>query len=180
MVGGHTLLDEDPKLTVKTAELRQERLSRGMTENPIKVGVVTRADVQPDGNFMSAGPARRVIFTTEQTSPAQVSVLTGLGAEVYVLGDKRVDLTQALEILHGLGVRRLMVEGGGSLNFELLRAGLVDEVSMYVAPKIFGGWNAPTLAAGDGLAETAALNLSLVDVRVLDETGGLLIRYKPK
>ena len=178
MVGGHTLLAEDPKLTVKTVELRNERLARGLTENPIKVGVVTRADLKLDGTFITAGPARRVIFTTTHTTPAQISVLSELGVEVYVLGEKRVNLIQALETLHALGVRRLMVEGGGGLNFELLRAGLVDEVCMYVAPKIFGGWNAPTLAAGDGLTETAALNLKLVDVRVLDETGGLLIRYQ--
>jgi len=177
MVGGHTLLAEDPKLTVKTVELRNERAARGLSENPIKVGVVTRADIQLHGNFMTAGPARRVIFTTTQTSPEQVNVLTELGAEVYVLGERRVNLNQALEVLYTLGVRSLMVEGGGSLNFELLRAGLVDELCMYVAPKIFGGWNTPTLAAGEGLSETAALNLKLVDFRVLDESGGLLIRY---
>ena len=180
MVGGHTLLDEDPKLTVKTEELRAERKARGLPENPIKVGIVTRADIKLDGNFMTAGPARRVIFTTAQTPPEQVSVLLEHGAEVFVLGDKSVNLNQALETLHGLGVHRLMVEGGGSLNFELLRAGLVDELIVYMAPKIFGGWNAPTLAAGEGLAESASLELKLVDVQVLDDGGGLMIRYQIK
>jgi len=178
MVGGHTLLAEDPKMTVKTGQLRAERRAKGLTENPIKVGIVTRADLTPDGDFMTAGVARRLIFTTSQTSPEQISVLSKLGAEVHVLGEKRVNLTLALETLYTLGVRRLMVEGGGSLNFEMLREGLVDELYMYLAPKIFGGQTAPSLAAGEGLVESAALNLKLLDAQVLDEDGGVLIRYR--
>ncbi len=178
MVGGHTLIDEDPKLTVKSARLRAERAAKGWPENPMKVGIVSRANLKPDGDFMTAGPARRVIFTTSQTSAEQVNLLSNLGAEVYLLGEKRVDLEKALETLHTLGARRLMVEGGGTLNFELLRLGLVDELSVYVAPKIFGGANAPTMAAGDGLIESAALPLRLVEARVLDEGGGVLLRYQ--
>jgi 2,5-diamino-6-(ribosylamino)-4(3H)-pyrimidinone 5'-phosphate reductase len=178
MVGGHTLLSESPKLTVKTAELRTERLAKGLPENPMKVGVVSKADIQLDGDFITAGPARKVIFTTSQTPPEQINLLSEHGVDLYVLGEKRVDLERALEMLYQLGIRRLMVEGGGTLNFELLRLGLVDELSIYIAPKIFGGHSAPTLADGDGLIESAAKTLKLVDVRVLDETGGIVIRYQ--
>ena len=95
-----------------------------------------------------------------------------------MLGEKRVNLPQALETLYDLGVRRLMVEGGGSLNFELLQAGLVDELFIYQSPKIFGGQNAPTLADGAGLSGSSALQLDLVDVKKLDEDGGVLIQYR--
>jgi 2,5-diamino-6-(ribosylamino)-4(3H)-pyrimidinone 5'-phosphate reductase len=162
---------------VKSEALRMERKSRNLLENPIKVGVVSQANLRPDGNFMSAGPARRVIFTTAQTGSDKINVLSNLGAEVYVLGEKRVNLEEALETLHTLGVRRLMVEGGGTLNFELLRLGLVDELYVYVAPKIFGGQAAPTMAAGPGLGEPAGLQLKFLDATALDDGGGLLIRY---
>ncbi len=177
MVGGRTLLDEDPKLTVKSAELRAARIARGLPENPMKVGVVSRADLKPDGGFVCAGPGRRVIFTSAQTTKQQAQVLSRLGVEVYSLGEKRVDLAKALETLKSLGVGRLMVEGGGTLNFELLRLGLVDELMVYVAPLLFGGDSAPTMAAGYGLVRSAAIPLKLVDVRVADEVGGLLIHY---
>jgi len=180
MVGGHTLLSESPKLTVKTLELRAKRLAKGLPENPMKVGVVSMANLRLDGDFITAGPARKVIFTTSRTPPEQINLLSELGVDVYILGKKRVDLKKALERLYQLGVRRLMVEGGGTLNFELLRLGLVDELSVYVAPKIFGGGSAPTMADGDGLIESAALLLKLVDVQVLDETGGVIIRYQLK
>src|SRR5512145_21660 len=68
MVGGKTLLDEDPKLTVKSEELRAERVKRGRSPNPVKVGVVTRANIKEDSQFLNTGPAGIVIFTTRRTS----------------------------------------------------------------------------------------------------------------
>src|SRR5512138_2689768 len=56
MVGGKTLLDEDPKLTVKSEELRAARVLRGLPPNPIKVCVVTEAHIRPDSDFLNAGP----------------------------------------------------------------------------------------------------------------------------
>jgi 2,5-diamino-6-(ribosylamino)-4(3H)-pyrimidinone 5'-phosphate reductase len=177
MVGGRTLLDEDPKLTVKSAELRAARAARGLSENPIKVGVVTRAELKPESHFLNAGPARIVIFTTAQTARAQIEALRSRKVEVFMLGEQRVDLVSALDRLTGLGVERLMVEGGATLNFELLRLGLVDELNVYVAPLIFGGQAAPTLAAGPGLTRSSAIPMRLVAAEVLDEDGGVLLHY---
>ncbi len=176
MVGGRTLLDEDPGLTVKSESLRAERVSRGLTPNPIKVGIVTCADLRPDSDFLNAGQARRVIFTTEKTSKAVLHFLRGQGVEVFLHTTPRVDLAQALTTLSGLGVDRLMVEGGGTLNFELLRLGLVDELTIYIAPIIFGGVSAPTAAAGTGLVQSAAIPLRLIKSEVFQD-GGVVIQY---
>ncbi len=176
MVGGRTLLNEDPKLTVKCETLRAERVARGLAPNPIKVGVVTCADIKPDSDFLNAGNARIVIFTTSQTSDAQLDFLRSRGAEVFVMGKDKVELPRALETLHGLGIRRLMVEGGGTLNFELLRLGLVDELTLYIAPMIFGGESAPTLAAGAGHARGEAIPLKLVESEI-HEDGGVVLKY---
>jgi 2,5-diamino-6-(ribosylamino)-4(3H)-pyrimidinone 5'-phosphate reductase len=78
-----------------------------------------------------------------------------------------------------LGIRRVLVEGGGSLNFELLRLGLVDEVQLYLAPTIFGGATAPTLADGAGLLRADAVALERVQVEPWQD-GGLVLRYKVK
>lgn len=179
MVGGRTLLDEDPSLTVKSAERRAARERRGLPPNPMKVGIVTHPDIALQGSFMTAGPARVVIFTTLRASMQQIAALRSHGAEVHILGDSKVDPVRALETLYDLGVRRLMVEGGGTLNFEFLRLGLVDEMTLYIAPMLFGGACAPTPAAGEGLGREEALLLDLVDVR-RQEDGGVLLRYRPK
>ena len=176
MVGGKTLLDEDPKLTVKSEELRAERVARELLPNPMKVGVVTEARIKPDSDFLNTGPADIVIFTTRWTSKHHVSELKSRRVDVYVDDSEKVNLNGALETLRELGVERLLVEGGSTLNFELLRLGLVDEVTAYVAPMIFGGANAPTMAAGPGLERSEAIPLKLVDVEKWED-GGVYIKY---
>jgi 2,5-diamino-6-(ribosylamino)-4(3H)-pyrimidinone 5'-phosphate reductase len=177
MVGGKTLLGEDPKLTVKSGALRDERLVRGLAPNPMKVGVVTQANLRADAKFLTTGPAGIVIFTTRRTSKRQISLLTSWGVDVYVDDDRRVNLPKALATLKDLGVDRLMVEGGSHLNFELMRLALVDELSVYVAPMVFGGESAPTLAAGAGLERNEAISLKLIDVETWED-GGVLLKYK--
>lgn len=177
LVGGATLRDEDPKLTVKSEARRAERIRRGLPPNPVKVGIVTRADDVPlKGDFMGTGGTRNVIFTTAQTSSKAVEALRALGADVYLHDSPRVDLPLALQTLKNLGVHRLMVEGGATLNFELLRLRLVDEITLYLAPMIFGGFNAPTFADGSGLTRENALPLKLAGVET-HEDGGLVLRY---
>ncbi len=55
MVGGHTLHDEDPKLTVKSESLRAERLARGLSANPAKVGISSRLHLKPESGFSKCG-----------------------------------------------------------------------------------------------------------------------------
>ncbi len=180
LVGGRTLLEEQPKLTVKSEALREDRILRGLSPNPIKVGVATsvaNADIPLESDFIKAGPARVVIFTTNQTSNSQVEILRAHGVEVFVDDAPRVDLNKMMLTLKKIGVDHLMVEGGGTMNFELMRLGLVDELMIYVAPMIFGGANAPTLADGLGLMRSAAIALKLINIEP-HEDGGVLLRYK--
>lgn len=177
LVGGKTLLEEQPKLTVKSEALREGRVRQGRSPNPIKVGVATRADIPLDSDFINVGDARRVIFTTSQTSMFQLESLRTLGVEVFVEEAPRVDLNTMMLTLKKIGVDHLMVEGGGTMNFELMRLGLVDEVFIYVAPMIFGGANAPTLADGMGLLRESAIEMKLIDIERWDD-GGVVLKYR--
>jgi 2,5-diamino-6-(ribosylamino)-4(3H)-pyrimidinone 5'-phosphate reductase len=173
MVGGRTLHEEDPRLTVRSPTLAQARLARGEPEQPAKVGVASRLALRPDCRFLSSGGGRIILFVPRGRGDPG---LAGQGVEVYEVGDGRVDLTAALARLAEVGLRRVLVEGGGTLNFELLRLGLVDEVQVYLAPMIFGGAAAPTLADGEGLAREAAIQLAAPEVSVWPD-GGVVLRY---
>lgn len=177
LVGGKTLLEELPKLTVKSEALREGRIQQGRSPNPIKVGVVTVADIPMDSDFVKAGDARVVIFTTHRTSKEQLERLRTRGVEVFADDAPRVDLVKMMSTLKEIGVGRLMVEGGGTMNFELLRLGLVDELTLYIAPMIFGGANAPTLADGPGVPRDAAIEMRLQHIQQWDD-GGVVLKYK--
>ena len=177
LVGGKTLLEEQPKLTVKSEALREGRVRQGRSPNPIKVGAATRADLSLDSDFIKVGDTRRVIFTTSQTSMSQLESLRALGVEVFVEEAPRVDLNKMMLTLKKIGVDHLMVEGGGTMNFELMRLGLVDEVFIYVAPMIFGGANAPTLADGMGVLRESAIEMKLIDIERWDD-GGVVLKYR--
>ena len=89
----------------------------------------------------------------------------------------RVDLCLLMKKLGELGLDSVLVEGGGALNFSLLKAGLVQRVYSFVAPKIFGGAAAPSPVAGSGVLEVAdAFSLSQIDARKIGND--VLIEYK--
>ena len=177
LVGGRTLLDEAPKLTVKSEALREGRVRQGRSPNPIKVGAATVADIPKDSDFIKAGDSRKVIFTTSRTSNSQLEGLRALGVEVFVDDAPRVDLHKMMLTLKRTGVDHLMVEGSGTINFELMRLGLVDELMIYIAPMIFGGANAPTPADGIGIPREQAMQMKLAGIEQWDD-GGVLLKYK--
>lgn len=176
MVGGKTLLNEDPRLTVKSPELRQKRLEAGKSENPLKVGIVTDAQISANARFLNDGPADVVIFTTNRTSSETLHRLRETGARVLLAGDELVDLSQAMHQLKTSGVDRLLLEGGGTLNASMFANELIDEVQVYLAPVIFAGADAPTLADGAGFGAGEAIPLALENIKILSD-GGVLLTY---
>ena len=177
MIGGRTLHGDDPKLTLRSAALRDERTALGLAPNPAKVAIASRLELKANSNFLTAGPARILFFTTKRTSDPQLEMVRSKGAEVFVLDGERVDLVKTLHILQENDIRNLMVEGGATLNFELINLGLVDELTVYIAPMILGGETAPTVAGGLGRVSNAAIPLKLIKSEEWDE-GGILLHYR--
>ena len=177
LVGGHTLLSDDPRLVLKTQELQDARVAAGNDKNPMKVGIITIADLDPECRFLNFGPARITIFTTNKTPKEKVEALRDRGVKVYITEGHRVDLSNAIAQLIDLGVKRLLVEGGGTLNEELIRLNLVDELNIYIAPMIFGGATAPTFANSSGFERENAKKLELKSVQEYED-GGLVLRYQ--
>ena len=126
---------------------------------------------------MSAGPARCLIYTTKSTTPEQVHLLEKAGAQVFVRCNESIDLRDVLQSLFDQGIRTLMVEGGGTIIAGFFNFNLVDELTAYIAPKIFSGSTAPTLADGPGFSILQAKHLRLESVSKFDDEGGILVHY---
>jgi riboflavin biosynthesis pyrimidine reductase len=87
-----------------------------------------------------------VVVLTEQVSDAHLAGLRDDGVSYIFAGKTEVDLGLALETLNReLGVKRLLLEGGGGANGAFLRAGLVDEISLILCPVVDGAKGAPSV-----------------------------------
>lgn len=150
MVGGNTLIQDDPALTVKTEERQKKRIKLGKSPEPTKVGIISNANnLKTKGDFFDKGKARKIIFTTTQTDKRKLEEIKKK-AKVYVMGKREVNLKKAMNILYRLGIKKLMVEGGGNLIFSLLKSNLINEINLKIGNLIIGGKNSITFAEGEG------------------------------
>jgi len=176
MVGGSTLIQDDPSLTVKTKERQIKRIKSGKSPEPIKVGVISNANnLKIKGDFFDKGKTSKIIFTTTQTPQRKVEEIEKK-AKVYILGNKGVNLEKAMSILYKLGVKKLMVEGGGELIFSLLRNNLVDEINLKIGNLIVGGRNSVTFVSGRGFDKLTAKKVKFI--RIIKKPNYLIVKAK--
>lgn len=147
MVGIGTVIADDPRLTVKSAALREKRVKEGREPNPLRVVVDSRCRMPLNSRILNE-EARTLIAVSKLAPEDRISEVKKF-AEVAVIGEDRVDLSALLEHLYEKGVRRLMVEGGGTLISSLVSENLVDEMRIYYGPLFIGGKNSPTICDGN-------------------------------
>lgn len=175
MVGIGTVLADDPSLTVKSPDLIAERRARGLEDHPVRVVVDCRARTPPDASFLHKGAGTRVVACCSDADQDRCQTLSEY-ANVIKAGREEVDLDTLLSELHRMGVRRIMVEGGGRLIGGLFLRGLVDEFITFIGNIVIGGATAPTPADGPGFTrEEAFTRLSLFSVERMDK--GVLLRW---
>jgi 5-amino-6-(5-phosphoribosylamino)uracil reductase len=141
LVGAGTVRRDDPRLLVRSAARREERVARGATPDPIKATVTASGDLDPSRRVFSTGDSLKLVYCASPAAPG-LSERLGKAATVVEAGDPP-DLAGALEDLAERGVRRLLVEGGGAIHTQLLTSGLADELQLAVAPIFVGDPEAP-------------------------------------
>src|SRR5246500_3525091 len=122
-----------------------------------------------------------VVVLTEQVSDAHLAGLRSENVSYIFAGKSELDLALALDILNReLGVKRLLLEGGGGANGAFLRAGLIDELNLVIVPAVDGAKGAPSVfesseAESDRRAPVTAMTLE--SSKALDG-GAMLLRYR--
>jgi riboflavin biosynthesis pyrimidine reductase len=152
LVGPRTLAAERYKRMLPAEPQRDWRRSMGRPAEPLAVTISRSGQVARDTPLFTDAPDRVLVFE-------------GPDAE----------LTDALgKLRQQYGVEALLCEGGPTLFGALLRAGLVDELYLTLAPYIAGGTSGPTVVSGPPAELPADLQL----VGVLEHDGTLFLRYK--
>jgi riboflavin-specific deaminase-like protein len=175
VIGGKTLLNDNPRLTVRSSALRRERKKRGLESDPIKVVVTGSGNVPLDSSFVLEGEGSKFVFTTANADKERIRSLSRV-TEVFVVGEDKVDFERMLDILREHRVQCVMVEGGATLNFEMIKARVVDEIHVTISPYIIGGKAAPTLVDGKGFTRDGIKDLELISCERCGES--VLVRYR--
>lgn len=167
MIGVGTLLVDDPKLTAECPK------------PPLKVVVDSLARTPPTSRLITHRGNAKVLVAVGGEAPSyRIEALRRAGAEILRAGrGRRVNLKILMAKLHKRGVRRLLVEGGGNLNWSLVREGLVDELYVALTPVIIGGRDAISLVEGEGYGKISeAPKLKLLSVERVGYN--LLLKFK--
>lgn len=155
LTGIGTVRDDDPRLDVRLVSTERQ---------PLRVVVDSRLEIAPTARVLQP-PGRALVYTTSEDA-ARVAALGSDTVEVARTpadADGKTDLAALLADLARREVNELHVEAGEKLNGSLLRAGLVDELLVYIAPRLFGPGRG--IAAIGPLASLAdSLDFEIVDV----------------
>lgn len=166
MVGIGTVLADDPELTV--------RLVKG--ENPIRIIADSKAKIPLEARVLE-DTAHRIVAVARIAPDKNKVILQKRGIQVIVAGMDKVDLNKLLIQLKDRGIEKLLLEGGSTLNWGMLKQGLVDEIQVAIAPKIIGGKGAKTLVGGTGFKRIIdGIDLELMKSEIIGEN--LLLKYR--
>jgi diaminohydroxyphosphoribosylaminopyrimidine deaminase/5-amino-6-(5-phosphoribosylamino)uracil reductase len=154
LTGSGTIVDDDPSLDARREEA-QIADSIGIKQ-PLRVVIDARLKMPPGARTLSR-PGEVLVLTTRALDDPKAEALRAAGARVdRVAGDaEHCDLRAVIEHLGKLEVNDVWVEAGAGLNGALLKAGLIDELIIYIAPRVLG-------ATARGMFEVPALE-SLAD-----------------
>lgn len=174
MVGIGTVLADDPRLTVHKIDAKSE-------DNPLRVVVDSRCRTPIAARITNKDAKTLIAGANEYKYDFLVSdrydVFKKRGVEFFWSGEKQVDLKALMNHLQRQGIKKLMLEGGSTLNFSMIRDRLIDEINICVAPMVVGGANAKTFFDGDGFdTMDEAVRLELIDSFNLGKD--LILKYK--
>ena len=166
LIGKNTLDADNPTLSV--------RYTRG--KNPVRILLDSRGTIKSSSKIIqSCNKIPTIVATTSLISKKNLLRLEKFPLEVIKCGKTSVDILRLLKILHKKRIKKILLEGGGTINWSFLKRGLVDELIITIAPYILGGSDSVTLVEGSGFK--SIFSMKKLKLRKIQKIGNEIVVY---
>lgn len=167
LVGRNTVQRDDPLLTV--------RFAKG--KNPTRIILDSQGTISSKSKIIkTCKKVPTIIAVSKKISKKNLSRLQKLPLEIAIFGEEKINIIKLLEYLSKQKINSILLEGGGTVNWEFLNENLVDEVIITLTPFLVGGKDAITLVQGNGFS-TIANSKKLRLKQVARQGDELVLKY---
>ena len=159
LIGKNTVMKDNPLLTV--------RYTKG--KNPVRIILDSKGEISSKSKILKTSKkVPTIIATSKQITKFNLQKLRKFPVEVIVTGEKSVNIKSLLKKLAEKNIRTILVEGGGTVNWEFVKQNIFDELIITISPFLIGGKNAISFVQGDGFDKISqSPNLQLKSIKRL-------------
>lgn len=171
LVGISTVIKDNPMLDV--------RYGAQYTKSPTRVILDSLARISLHSRILrTAKTINTIVAVTERAPKGKIRKIESMDAQVLIAGHRKVNVLDVLKHLEKIGCKRILVEGGGEINWSILSQGLANEMIIVISSMVIGGRSAKTLVEGSGhshISDALKMKLSKVKRQTPDE---LVLYYR--
>jgi len=143
LIGKNTVKIDDPLLSVHNIKKK----------NPIRIILDSNATIRSSSRILkTCSKIPTIIAVSKKAQKKNLQKLEKFPVQVIVCGNYTVNIKKLLGILKRKGIKNILVEGGGTVNWAVVKENLVDEALITITPYLVGGMTATTLVDGDGFS----------------------------
>ena len=159
LVGKNTVLVDDPLLTV--------RHTKG--KNPIRIILDSKGTISKNSKIIqTCNKIPTIVAVSHQISKSNLDKLKKFPIEIIMVGSNSINIKLLLKKLSDKKIKSVLVEGGGTVNWEFIKYDLFDELIITLSPFLIGGKNAVSLIDGKGFKKISnSPNLRLKSIKRL-------------
>jgi len=187
LVGISTVINDDPLLTIRYG------MNKKGIKNPIRIIIDSKARIPLHSKIVkTANQIETRVVVTSKAPSKNLKKLKEKGIKIIVLDQgaeedrvdrvedngEKVDLKKLFDQLEKEGVSNVLVEGGGEINWSIIKNNLFDEIIITISPLIIGGKKAISLVGGEGyktINESVKIKLSRIQKK---SNGEIILYYK--
>ena len=157
LVGKNTVKQDDPLLTVRYAK----------GKNPIRIVLDSHGTILKESKILkTSNKVKTIIVVTKKITEKNLEKLKDFPVEIIFAGENKVNLNSLLKNLKKRKIKTILLEGGGTINWEFLKNSLIDEFFITIAPRLLGGKDSISLIQGEGydkIIKSPKLRLNVVN-----------------